>query len=50
MQFSDLPLALSVESLTNSKEEIDGSKLLYKFLRSEMDNFLAKKELPALGK
>jgi 5,10-methylenetetrahydrofolate reductase len=46
----DLPLCLNIESLTNRKEEIDGSILLYKLLRSEMDNFLAKKELAALAK
>lgn len=46
----DLPLGLNIESLTNRKEEIDGSILLYKLLRSTMDNFLAKKELSALNK
>lgn len=46
----DLPLGLNIESLTNRKEEIDGSILLYKLLRSKMDNFLAKKELAALNK
>jgi len=46
----DLPLGLNIESLTNRKEEIDGSILLYKLLRSTMDNFLAKKELTALNK
>jgi 5,10-methylenetetrahydrofolate reductase len=46
----DLPLGLNIESLTNRKEEIDGSILLYKLLRSKMDNFLAKKELLALNK
>ncbi|TWX66346.1 hypothetical protein ESZ36_15895 [Colwellia demingiae] len=46
----DLPLGLNIESLTNRKEEIDGSILLYKLLRSKMDNFLAKKELSALNK
>ena len=46
----DLPLGLNIESLTNRKEEIDGSILLYKLLRSKMDNFLAKKELAALSK
>lgn len=46
----NLPLGLNIESLTNRKEEIDGSILLYKLLRSEMDNFLAKKELAALNK
>ncbi|KGJ92703.1 methylenetetrahydrofolate reductase [Colwellia psychrerythraea] len=45
----DLPLGLNIESLTNRKEEIDGSILLYKLLRSKMDNFLAKKELSALN-
>jgi len=45
----DLPLGLNIESLTNRKEEIDGSILLYKLLRSTMDNFLAKKELSALN-
>ncbi len=46
----DLPLGLNIESLTNRKEEIDGSILLYKLLRSTMDNFLAKKELGLLHK
>jgi len=46
----DLPLGLNIESLTNRKEEIDGSILLYKLLRSKMDNFLAKKELNLLNK
>ncbi|MCP4986813.1 MAG: hypothetical protein GY928_12415 [Colwellia sp.] len=45
----DLPLGLNIESLTNRKEEIDGSILLYKLLRSKMDNFLAKKELATLN-
>ncbi|NQZ83931.1 MAG: hypothetical protein HRT52_23300 [Colwellia sp.] len=45
----DLPLGLNIESLTNRKEEIDGSILLYKLLRSAMDNYLAKKELNALN-
>jgi 5,10-methylenetetrahydrofolate reductase len=45
----DLPLGLNIESLTNRKEEIDGSILLYKLLRSKMENFLAKKELSALS-
>ncbi|WP_448564476.1 methylenetetrahydrofolate reductase [Thalassotalea ganghwensis] len=40
-----LPLGLNIESLTNRKEEIDGSILLYKLLRSTMDNALAKFEL-----
>lgn len=40
-----LPLGLNIESLTNRKEEIDGSILLYKLLRSTMDNYLAKQEL-----
>ncbi len=44
----DLPLGLNIESLTNRKEEIDGSILLYKLLRSTMDNYLAKKELNKL--
>jgi 5,10-methylenetetrahydrofolate reductase len=44
----DLPLGLNIESLTNRKEEIDGSILLYKLLRSKMDNYLAKKELSLL--
>ncbi|KXJ51494.1 MAG: hypothetical protein AXW17_09155, partial [Colwellia sp. Phe_37] len=43
-----LPLGLNIESLTNRKEEIDGSILLYKLLRSTMDNYLAKQELTAL--
>jgi len=46
----DLPLGLNIESLTNRKEEIDGSILLYKLLRSKMDNYLAKKELDLLTK
>ncbi|MDX2368713.1 MAG: methylenetetrahydrofolate reductase [Colwellia sp.] len=46
----DLPLGLNIESLTNRKEEIDGSILLYKLLRSTMDNYLAKKELNQLNK
>ncbi|WP_426358392.1 methylenetetrahydrofolate reductase [Pseudocolwellia sp. HL-MZ19] len=44
----DLPLGLNIESLTNRKEEIDGSILLYKLLRSKMENYLAKKELDLL--
>ncbi len=44
----NLPLGLNIESLTNRKEEIDGSILLYKLLRSSMDSFLAKKELDKL--
>ncbi|WP_077339524.1 methylenetetrahydrofolate reductase [Pseudocolwellia agarivorans] len=44
----DLPLGLNIESLTNRKEEIDGSILLYKLLRSKMENYLAKKELNLL--
>lgn len=44
----NLPLGLNIESLTNRKEEIDGSILLYKLLRSMMDNYLAKNELQAL--
>jgi 5,10-methylenetetrahydrofolate reductase len=46
----DLALGLNIESLTNRKEEIDGSILLYKLLRSTMENYLAKKELNALSK
>lgn len=46
----DLPLGLNIESLTNRKEEIDGSILLYKLLRSTMDNYLAKQELHRLLK
>lgn len=46
----DLPLGLNIESLTNRKEEIDGSILLYKLLRSTMDNYLAKQELQRLLK
>lgn len=46
----DLPLGLNIESLTNRKEEIDGSILLYKLLRSMMDNYLAKNELQQLTK
>lgn len=45
----DLPLGLNIESLTNRKEEIDGSILLYKLLRSTMDSYLAKKELNQLN-
>jgi 5,10-methylenetetrahydrofolate reductase len=44
----NLPLGLNIESLTNRKEEIDGSILLYKLLRSTMDNYLAKQELENL--
>jgi 5,10-methylenetetrahydrofolate reductase len=44
----NLPLGLNIESLTNRKEEIDGSILLYKLLRSSMDSYLAKKELDSL--
>ncbi len=44
-----LPLGLNIESLTNRKEEIDGSILLYKLLRSTMDNYLAKQELTELA-
>lgn len=44
----NLPLGLNIESLTNRKEEIDGSILLYKLLRSTMDNYLAQKELNSL--
>lgn len=44
----DLPLGLNIESLTNRKEEIDGSILLYKLLRSKMDFYLAKQELKKL--
>jgi 5,10-methylenetetrahydrofolate reductase len=44
----NLPLGLNIESLTNRKEEIDGSILLYKLLRSSMDSYLAKKELANL--
>lgn len=44
----NLPLGLNIESLTNRKEEIDGSILLYKLLRSTMDKFLAQKELAEL--
>ena len=46
----NLPLGLNIESLTNRKEEIDGSILLYKLLRSCMDNYLAKKELDQLSR
>ena len=44
----NLPLGLNIESLTNRKEEIDGTILLYKLLRSTMDNYLAKQELRSL--
>ncbi|MEW6991348.1 hypothetical protein AADZ91_11730 [Colwelliaceae bacterium 6441] len=46
----NLPLGLNIESLTNRKEEIDGSILLYKLLRSCMDSYLAKQELDNLIK
>lgn len=46
----NLPLGLNIESLTNRKEEIDGSILLYKLLRSMMDSYLAKQELANLIK
>lgn len=46
----NLPLGLNIESLTNRKEEIDGAILLYKLLRSTMDNYLAKQELASLAK
>ncbi len=46
----NLPLGLNIESLTNRKEEIDGSILLYKLLRSMMDNYLAKNELMELSR
>lgn len=46
----NLPLGLNIESLTNRKEEIDGSILLYKLLRSTMDNYLARQELQNLVK
>ena len=44
----NLPLGLNIESLTNRKDEINGSILLYKLLRSTMDNYLAKHELDML--
>ena len=44
----NLPLGLNIESLTNRKEEINGSILLYKLLRSTMDTYLAKHELEML--
>ena len=44
----NLPLGLNIESLTNRKDEINGSILLYKLLRSTMDNYLAKHELEML--
>ncbi|WP_305839251.1 methylenetetrahydrofolate reductase [Photobacterium leiognathi] len=44
----DLPLGLNIESLTNRKEEIDGSILLHKLLRSSMDSHLAKHEFRVL--
>jgi 5,10-methylenetetrahydrofolate reductase len=46
----DLPLGLNIESLTNRKDEIDGSILLYKLLRSSMDSALAKHEFSRLRK
>jgi 5,10-methylenetetrahydrofolate reductase len=46
----NLPLGLNIESLTNRKEEINGSILLYKLLRSTMDSYLAKQELDSLIK
>lgn len=45
----NLPLGLNIESLTNRKEEIDGAILLYKLLRSNMDNYLAQNELDQLS-
>jgi len=45
----NLPLGLNIESLTNRKEEIDGSILLYKLLRSSMDNYLAVNEFNQLS-
>ena len=44
----DLPLGLNIESLTNRKDEINGSILLYKLLRSTMDMYLAKHEFSTL--
>jgi len=44
----NLPLGLNIESLTNRKDEINGSILLYKLLRSTMDTYLAKHELEML--
>lgn len=44
----DLPLGINIESLTNRKEEIDGSILLYKLLRSSMESALAKHEFSRL--
>jgi 5,10-methylenetetrahydrofolate reductase len=43
-----LPLGLNIESLTNRKDEIDGSILLYKLLRSTMEKYLAHHELDML--
>lgn len=45
----NLPLGLNIESLTNNKTEINGSILLYKLLRSKMEQYLAKQELEALN-
>lgn len=44
----DLPLGLNIESLTNRREEIEGSILLYKLLRSTMDMYLAQHEFRKL--
>jgi len=44
----NLPLGLNIESLTNRKDEINGSILLYKLLRSTMETYLAKHELDML--
>ncbi len=43
-----IPLGLNIESLTNRKEEIDASILLYKLLKATMDKKLAEKQLDIL--
>ncbi|WP_432459328.1 MULTISPECIES: methylenetetrahydrofolate reductase [unclassified Agarivorans] len=40
-----IPLGLNIESLTNRKEEIDASILLYKLLKATMDKKLAQQQL-----
>ncbi len=41
----DLPLGLNVESLTNRKEEIDASILLFRLLKATMELHLAEKQV-----
>ncbi|MFC3122251.1 methylenetetrahydrofolate reductase [Agaribacter flavus] len=43
-----IPLGLNIESLTNRKEEIDASILLYKLLKATMDKKLAEQMLKDL--